>query len=175
MTTYLIDPTHSSINFSIKHMMIAKVRGGFEKFSGTLTYDAKNPEKTYVEATIETSSINTKETKRDTHLKSADFFNVAEYPHITFKSKKVILKNGELKIIGDLFIHGIIHSVTLNVEVPTDEIKDPWGNVRIGFSASTKIKRKDFGLNWNAAIETGGLIVGDEVIINLDVQFIKQV
>ncbi len=172
--TFQIDPSHSSANFSIKHMMIAKVHGGFEKMSGKLVYDATNPSKSSIEVAIETASINTREAQRDTHLKSADFFDVEKYPTITFKSTRVEGAAGNLKVIGDLTIHGVTKSVTLEVEGPSDEMKDPWGNVKIGASAKTMIKRKDFGLTWNAALETGGLLVGDDVTITLDVQFVKQ-
>jgi len=173
MTTFLIDPSHSSVNFSVKHMMIAKVHGGFEKLSGKLIYDRSTPEATQVEATIETSSITTRDVQRDTHLKSADFFDVEKYPHITFISRRVVTQKGSLKIDGDLTIHGVTQQVSLEVEEPSEELKDPWGNVKIGFSATTKIKRRDFGLTWNAALEAGGLLVGDEVSISLDVQFVK--
>lgn len=174
-TTYVIDPAHSSASFSIKHMMIAKVHGGFEKLSGKLIYDPASPGNSLVEASIETASINTRDAQRDTHLKSADFFDVEKYPLIDFQSTQ-IEKTGEgMKIQGDLTIHGVTKQVTLDVEGPTGEMKDPWGNVKIGASGSTKIKRKDFGLSWNAALEAGGFLVGDDVNITLDVQFIKQV
>ncbi len=175
MNTYNIDPSHSSANFSIKHMMIAKVHGGFEKISGKFQYDASNLANSSVDVSIETASINTRESQRDTHLKSADFFDVEKYPAITFKSSRFEKNGDDLKIIGDLTIHGVTKSVTLDVEGPSDEMKDPWGNAKIGASATTKIKRKDFGLTWNAALETGGLLVGDDVNISIDVQFIKAV
>jgi polyisoprenoid-binding protein YceI len=175
MSTYQIDPSHSTANFSIKHMMIAKVHGGFEKMSGTLTYDAANPSKSSVQVAIETGSINTRESQRDAHLRSPDFFDVEKYPTITFKSTRVEGSGGELKVVGDLTIHGVTQQVTLDVEGPSDEMKDPWGNTKIGASGTTKIKRKDFGLTWNAALEAGGFLVGDDVTINLDVQFVKQV
>lgn len=174
MATYLIDPSHSSVNFSIKHMMIAKVHGGFEKLSGKLIYDPQKPEVTQVEASIETNSINTREAQRDAHLISPDFLNVETYPTISFLSKTVVSREGEFTIIGDLTIHGVTKSVTVTGETPSEEMKDPWGNVKIGFSGSAKIKRKDFGLTWNAALEAGGFLVGDEVSITLDVQFVKQ-
>ena len=174
-TKYQIDPSHSSVSFSIKHMMIAKVHGGFEKMTGCLIYDAQNPSLSTVEATIDAASINTREGQRDTHLKSADFFEVEKYPTLNFKSTS-IEKAGdtELKVKGDLTIHGVTQQVTLDVEGPTAEMKDPWGNTKIGASATTKIKRKDFGLTWNAALEAGGFLVGDDVNITLEVQFVKQ-
>lgn len=174
-TTFQIDPSHSSVNFSIKHMMIAKVHGGFEKVSGTLTYDSDQPENSKVEAVIEAASINTREPARDTHLKSADFFDVEKFPNIEFKSTKIEQAgDGELKVTGDLSIHGITRSVILAVDGPSEQLKDPWGNLKMGISATTKIKRKDFGLNWNAALEAGGVLVGDDVSITLDIQFVKQ-
>lgn len=172
---YIIDPSHSTASFSIKHMMIAKVHGGFEKLSGSFEYDVQNPANSSVEATIEVSSINTRDAQRDAHLISADFFDVEKYPNITFKSTQIEKTSDGLSISGDLTIHGVTKKVTLAVEGPTDEIKDPWGNMKIGASGSTKIKRKDFGLEWNAALETGGILVGEDVNITLDVQFVKQV
>jgi len=174
MKTYQIDPSHSTASFSIKHMMIAKVHGGFEKMTGTLSYDPASPAKSSVQVAIETASINTREAQRDTHLRSPDFFDVEKYPTITFKSARIEGSGGELKVIGDLTIHGVTQQVTLDVEGPSDEMKDPWGNTKIGASGTTKIKRKDFGLTWNAALEAGGFLVGDDVTINLDVQFVKQ-
>lgn len=172
--TFNIDPSHSSANFSIKHMMIAKVHGGFEKLSGKMHYDPANPQESSIEVRIDASSINTHEAQRDTHLRSADFFDVEKYPELTFKSTRVEGTLEDLKVTGDLTIHGVTRTVTLDVEGPSDEIKDPWGNTKIGASATTKIKRKDFGLAWNAALEAGGFLVGDDVSIRLDIQFVKQ-
>lgn len=173
--TYNIDPSHSQANFTIKHMMIAKVHGGFDKLSGTFIYDAQNPSKSVVDVTIDVSSINTREAQRDAHLKSADFFDIEKYPNITFKSTRFEKNESDLKIIGNLTIHGVTNLVTLNVEGPSEELKDPWGNTKIGASATTKISRKDFGLTWNAALEAGGLLVGDDVNISIDVQFVKEI
>lgn len=175
MATYQIDSSHSSVGFSIKHMMIAKVHGAFEKLTGILEYDPANPKEAKLDVVIEAASINTREPQRDTHLKSADFFDVEKFPTLTFKSKKVEGSNGELKVTGDLTIHGVTKEVVLDVEGPTGELKDPWGNIKIGASATTKIKRKDFGLSWNAALEAGGILVGEDVAISLDVQFAKKV
>lgn len=174
MSTYLIDPSHSKANFSIKHMMIAKVHGGFEKISGKFIYDPKNPEASFIEATIETNTINTREPQRDAHLIGAEFFNAEKFPTITFFSKRVMSKGGTLKIVGDLTIHGVTNSVILDAVAPSKESKDPKGIVTITVAATTKIKRKDFGLTWSAAIEAGGLLVGDDVAITLNIQFIKQ-
>lgn len=175
MSTYQIDPSHSTAGFSIKHMMIAKVHGGFEKMSGQLSYDPKNVAASTVSVAIEAASINTREAQRDTHLKSADFFDVEKYPQITFKSKQVEAAGDYLKVVGDLTIHGVTKQVTLDMETPSEEVKDPWGNVKLGVSGTTKIKRKDFGLTWNAALEAGGVLVGDDVTISLEVQFVKQI
>ena len=173
-TTYQIDPAHSSAHFTVRHMMVTNVRGAFSKVSGTVVYDPDNPADTSIEAVIDATSIFTREEARDTHLKSADFFDVEKYPNITFKSKKVEpAGDGELKVIGDLTIHGVTREVALKVEGPTPEHKDPWGNVKMGASATTKIKRSDFGLTWNAVLETGGILVGDEVKIDLDVELTK--
>lgn len=174
MSIYQIDPSHSSATFSIKHMMIAKVHGGFEKMSGKLSYDLSQPEKSTIEVAIEAASINTREAQRDAHLKSADFFDVEKYPQILFKSVKVEKSGDDLKVVGDLTIHGVTKQVTLEMERPSDELKDPWGNTKMAVSGTTKIKRKDFGLTWNAALEAGGVLVGDDVNITLDVQFVKQ-
>lgn len=173
MNTYHIDPSHSSANFSVKHMMIAKVHGGFEKLSGTFAYDPSELSKSHVEVTIDTASINTREASRDTHLKSSDFFDVEKYPTITFKSTRFEGAPGDLRVTGELTIHGVTKTVTIDVDGPSEEIKDPWGNTKIGLAGSTKIKRKDFGLTWNAALEAGGMLVGDDVNITLDVQFLK--
>lgn len=175
MATWNIDPAHSSANFSIKHMMIAKVHGGFEKLSGQMSFDAQNPALLKVEANIETASINTREPQRDAHLKSADFFDVEKFPLINFKSTEIQrINDSQLNVVGELTLHGVTKTVTLEVEGLSEELKDPWGNSRIGLTATTKIKRKEFGLGWNAALEAGGVLVGDDVSITLDVQFIRQ-
>lgn len=173
-TLWEIDPAHSSANFSIRHMMIAKVHGGFTKLSGQLRLDRKDPSKSSVEAVIDAASIDTREPKRDEHLRSADFFDVQKYPSITFKSKRIEQDGEGTKLHGDLTIHGVTKEVALEVEGLDVEMKDPWGNLKLGASATTKIKRKEFGLSWNAALETGGVLVGDDVHITLDVQFVKK-
>lgn len=173
--TYTIDPAHSSASFTIRHMMIANVRGAFGNVTGTVTYDPDNPTATTIQATIDVSTLDTRDANRDTHLKSPDFLHTEQHPHITFTSKKVERSgDDELKVTGDLTIHGVTKEVVLNVEGPTPEGKDPWGNIRIGASATTKIKRSDFGLTWNAALETGGFLVGDDLKIELEIQLIKQ-
>ncbi|RYZ68686.1 MAG: polyisoprenoid-binding protein, partial [Proteobacteria bacterium] len=130
MATYQIDSAHSSVNFSVKHMMIAKVHGAFEKLSGSLEYDAANPKAAKIEVVIDATSINTREAQRDTHLKSADFFDVEKFPTLTFKSKKVEGSLGDLKVTGDLTIHGVTKEVVLEVDGPSEELKDPWGNLK---------------------------------------------
>jgi polyisoprenoid-binding protein YceI len=172
--SYDIDPAHSSAQFSVRHMMITNVRGGFSSVKGTIVYDPDDPAATSIEAIIDPGTIKTLDDQRDTHLKSGDFLDVEKYPAITFKSRKVV-PNGaeEMTVTGDLTIHGVTKEVVLRVEGPTGEGKDPWGNTRIGASAATKIKRSDFGLTWNAALETGGIMVGDDLKIDLEIQMIK--
>jgi polyisoprenoid-binding protein YceI len=172
--TYQIDPAHSSAQFSVRHMMIANVRGEFTKVSGSIAFDPENPANSKADADIDVSSIGTREPQRDAHLKSADFFDVEKFPAIAFRSKKVAGHNGELTMTGDLTIHGVTREITLAVEGPTPEHKDPWGNVRIGATATGKLNRKDFGLTWNAALEAGGVLVGDEVKLTLDVEAVRQ-
>jgi polyisoprenoid-binding protein YceI len=172
--TYQIDPAHSSAQFSIRHMMISNVRGEFTKVSGTVIYDADNPANSKAGASIEISSINTREPQRDAHLKSADFFDVEKFPLLTFQSKEVSGQGGELKMKGDLTMHGVTREITLDVDGPTPEHKDPWGNLRIGATATGKLHRKDFGLTWNSALEAGGVLVGDEVKLTIDIEAIRQ-
>ena len=169
-----IDPEHSNIGFKVKHLMVSNVKGNFEKFSGTVDINDKDITKSKVEVSIDTNSINTNVVKRDEHLRSADFFDVAKYPVMTFVSKKVAKAGKDkLKVSGDLTLHGVTKEVVLSVEGPSQESKDPWGNIRKGASATAKINRKDFGLTWNKALETGGVVVGDEVFITLEVEMIK--
>jgi polyisoprenoid-binding protein YceI len=173
-TTYTIDPAHSSAQFTVRHMMITNVRGAFGSVKGTVVYDPEKPSESSVEAVIDVSSINTLDPQRDAHLKSPDFLDVERYSTITFKGRKIEpAGQGELKVTGSLTIHGVTKEVVLKVEGPTPETKDPYGNLRIGASASTKIKRSDFGVTYNAALETGGFLLGDEVKIDLEVSAIK--
>ena len=173
-STYTIDPAHSSVQFSVRHMMISNVKGAFSGVKGTVIYDPDAPDTSSVEAEIDTSSISTLDQTRDTHLKSADFLDVAQFPTITFQSSKFRANSSGLDIDGNLTIHGVTKPVTVHVEDITPEGKDPWGNTRIGASAKTKIKRGEFGLTWNAALETGGFLVGDELKLDFEVQLIKQ-
>ena len=153
-------------------MMIANVKGHFSEVSGVLVRHESGPANDRVEATIEAASIQTRDDQRDAHLKSADFFHVEKFPTLHFKSTGInVVGAGELSVEGDLTIRGVTRKVRFAVEGPTPPAKDPWGNTRIGISASTKINRKDFGLTWNAALETGGILVGDDITITLDAQF----
>lgn len=173
-TTWKIDPAHSVAEFKVKHMMIANVKGKFTGINGTLNFDEADPSRSSVEASIPMETVFTGDAQRDTHLKSPDFFHTEQHPEMSFKSTKIEVKGpGELAVIGDLTLHGVTKTVTFNVEGPTPPAKDPWGNTRVGLEATTKINRKDFGLGWNAALETGGVLVGEEVAITLDVEFIK--
>lgn len=173
-TTYQIDPAHSSASFVIRHLMITNVRGSFSGVKGTIVYDPENLSETSVEAEIAANTLNTLDPARDGHVKSADFLDVEKYPSMSFKSASVeSAGDGELKVTGDLTIKGVSKKAILMVEGPSSESKDPWGNLRIGASAATKIKRSDFGLTWNAALETGGVVLGDELKIELDVSLIK--
>ncbi|HLO14613.1 MAG TPA: YceI family protein [Anaerolineales bacterium] len=174
-STWSIDPDHSNVGFKVKHMMVSSVKGNFDTHTGVVEINDKDITKSKVEVSIDTRSINTNVKKRDDHLRSADFFDVAKYPTMTFVSKKVVKagKDG-LKVTGDLTLHGVTKQVVLDVEGPTKESKDPWGNIRKGATATTKISRKDFGLVWNKALETGGVAVGDEVTITLEIEMIKK-
>ena len=172
-TTYRIDPAHSTAQFVVRHMMITNVRGAFGKVEGTVVYDPENPAQSSIEAAIDVASIETRDAQRDAHLKSADFLDADKFPKITFKSSKIEGSGGEFRVSGDLTIHGVTRPVVLQVEGPTPAAKDPWGNTRVGASATTRIKRSDFGLTWNAALETGGFLIGDEVKIELEIQLIE--
>jgi polyisoprenoid-binding protein YceI len=172
-STWKIDKAHSHAEFKVKHMMISNVKGQFSGIDGLLTLDEHNVTQSGVDASIDVSSVATGDLQRDAHLKSADFFDVEKFPQLTFKSTQVSGGDGELKVTGDLTIHGVTRKVIFTVEGPTAPAKDPWGNTRIGLSATTRINRKDYGLSWNAVLETGGILVGDDVTITLDVQLIR--
>ena len=172
--TWKIDAAHSQVEFAVRHMMIATVRGRFAGVTGTVITDESDPGKAEVDVVIDVDSIDTREAKRDAHLKSADFFDVEKHPTITFKSTRVTgLKGDEFKLVGNLTIHGVTREVTLDV-TSEGRAKDPWGGERAGYSAVTRINRKDFGLTWNQALETGGLLVGDEIKIALDLELVRQ-
>ncbi len=173
-STWEIDGAHSEALFAVKHMMVSTVRGKLGKVSGNVQLDDKDVTRSTVEATIDVAGIDTGEPSRDNHLKSPDFFDVAKYPTITFKTTRIKKGAGNhLTITGDLTLHGVTKPVTLAVTYAPTEAKDPQGHVKRGATATARINRKDFGLNWNKALETGGVIVGDEVEITLDVELGK--
>jgi polyisoprenoid-binding protein YceI len=171
---YEIDPTHSSIGFSVKHMVISKVRGGFDTFSGQFEFKERDPSSWRVTATAETASVNTGNDNRDEHLRNADFFDVEKFPTLTFEGKHVTVdKRGGYLLHGELTLHGVTKHMELVLEY-NGSIKDPWGNNRAGFSASGKINRKDYGLAWNKVMEGGGLTVGEDVEITIEIEGIRQ-
>src|SRR5256885_2570690 len=171
-----LDPAHTSVQFSVRHLMVSNVRGEFAKVTGSVEVDEKDLAHSKIQAAIDAASIDTRVEKRDTHLKSPDFLDVARYPTISFVSKKIEQAGaGHFKVTGDLTLHGVTREVSLDVQGPTREIKDPWGNTRAGAQATTTINRKDFGLIWNQSLDAGGVAVGDEVAITIDVEATKRV
>ena len=174
VSTWNIDPVHSTAQFKIKHLMISNVKGEFTGITGKLALNEEDITRSRVEASLDAATIKTHEEQRDAHLKSADFLDVERFPTLTFQSTKVTKKgDDELAVTGDLTIHGVTRGVVFAVDGPSAATKDPWGNLRVGLAATTRINRKDFGLTWNAALETGGILVGEEVTLTLDVEFIK--
>lgn len=171
---WAIDPAHTSLTFRVRHMMITNVRGEFGKLQGEALFDPERPERASVKVEVDVASINTNEDQRDAHLRSADFFDAESYPTMTFESKRVARKGDGYEITGDLTIRGTTREIVLRVDDVTAEHTDPWGGQRIGASASAKIKRSDFGMTWNTALEAGGVLVGDEVTIGVDVSLVKQ-
>ncbi len=167
------DLSHSSIGFHVRHLMISKVHGRFTSWTGALQLDSADPTKSHVEVQIDAASIDTKEPKRDDHLRSADFLDAANFPQLTFKSTRVARDGDELAVDGELTIHGVTRPVHLKVE-PAGQVKDPWGGTRTGFSAKTTISRKDFGLTWNQLLEAGGVAVGDKIEISLEIEAVKK-
>jgi polyisoprenoid-binding protein YceI len=172
--TYQIDTQHSAAQFKVRHMMIANVKGEFDKVSGTVDFDPADPAATKVDATIDVASISTRETDRDNHLKSADFFDVANFPTITFKASGAHKDGAGYKVMGDLTIHGVTKPVTLEVESVSDEVKDGWGFSRRGLEATTTIDRRDFGLVFNIPMDGGGVAVGHNVHITIDVEITRK-
>jgi polyisoprenoid-binding protein YceI len=169
------DPAHTGVHFKVRHLMISSVRGEFEKVFGKIVYDEADVTKSTADITIDAASVNTRVAKRDEDLRGPNFLDVMKYPTIVFKSKRVEKTgNGTLKMTGDLTIRGVTKEVVLTVDGPTPAIKDPGGNFRVGGQATTKINRKDFGLVWNKTLETGGVVVGDEVEITIDVEIYKK-
>lgn len=171
--TYNIDPEHSNTGFKVRHLMVSNVKGSFGKVQGSVVIDDQDLTKSTVNVSIDTASIDTGVAKRDNHLRSPDFLDVAKYPTMTFVSTKVAKNGSGLKVSGNLTLHGVTRPVVLDVEGLSAESKDPWGNFRRGASATAKIDRKDFGLVWNKVLETGGVAVGDEVHIMIEVEMIK--
>jgi polyisoprenoid-binding protein YceI len=174
-TTWDIDPAHTSVQFAVRHLMISTVRGEFAKVTGTVVSNDKDLTKTTIQASIDASTVDTREPKRDEHLKSPDFFDVAQFPTITFVSKKIAPSGkGKWKVTGDLTLHGVTRPVVLDVEATGVPIKDMMGKWRAGAHATTRINRKDFGIVWNKTLDGGGLAVGDEVGISIDVEAVQQ-
>ena len=166
-----IDPAHTTVEFSIRHMTVSNVRGTFDKVVGTATADETDLTKSTILATIETASVNTRNDKRDEHLRSADFLDVAKYPGMVFKSKKIEKgKDGHWNVTGDLTLHGVTKEVVLDVEGPTPSVKDPMGKTRAGAHVTTTLKRTDFGIVYNKTLETGGLMLGDDIAVSIDVE-----
>ena len=172
--TYTIDASHATAQFSVRHLMVSNVKGTFGKFTGTAVWDPSNLAAAKLEASIDVASVNTNQAKRDEHLRSADFFDVAKFPTMTFKSTRFHKSGSQLKMTGQLTIHGVTKEVTFDIDGPTDEIKDQRGTFRRGASATAAINRKDFGLNYNAALEAGGVVVGDEVKILLEAELVRK-
>jgi polyisoprenoid-binding protein YceI len=172
MATWSFDNAHSSIGFSVRHLMISKVRGHFNQWGGTFDYDEEDPTRSKLSVRIDAASIDTRDEKRDAHLRSPDFFDVEKFPALTFASTKVERDGDEFVVTGDLTIHGVTRAVQLKVE-SLGATKDPWGGYRAGFSASTSVSRKDFGLTWNAALETGGVVVGDKIEIGIEIEAVR--
>jgi polyisoprenoid-binding protein YceI len=174
-STWQMDPDHSSFQFKIRHLTVSNVKGDFSKAKGVVTIDEKDITQLKVEVTIDAASVNTGHAKRDEHLRGPDFFDVTKYPTITFVSKKVMKADtNRLKVIGDLTIRGVAREITVDVEGPTPEVKDPWGSFRRGATATTKINRRDFGMTWNKVLDTGGLLVGEDVDIYVEVELVKK-
>ena len=168
--TWIFDESHSTVEFSVRHMMVSNVKGRMAGIKGSIDMDDKDLTKTKVDVTLDTATINTENAKRDEHLKGPDFFDVQKFPQIKFVSKKVTKSKDGLSVSGDLTIHGITKTAVLTVDGPSQSVKDPWGNVKRGFSATTKINRKDFGITWNKALDGGGVVVADEVKISIEAE-----
>lgn len=174
-STWQIDPQHSSAQFAVRHLGLSTVRGAFSKLSGTMIRDDQDITNSSVEVTIDVNTVDTREPDRDKDLRSERFFDVAHFPTMTFKSKKVEqVAPGKLRVTGDLTIRGTTREVTLDVDGPTAPVKDPWGNQRLAATGTTKINRQDYGVKWNAKLDNGGVVVGDEVNITLDVEMIQK-
>jgi polyisoprenoid-binding protein YceI len=172
---WTIDASHSHVGFTVRHLMIANVRGELQKLEGTVAWDPARPDATRIDVEIDVASINTRDEKRDAHLRSADFFDADNHPKMTYRSRGVgQRRDGKIEIVGDLTIRGTTRVVVLDVEGPTPEKSDPWGNVRIATSAKAAIKRSEFGMTWNSTLETGGVLVGDEINIEIELELVKK-
>jgi polyisoprenoid-binding protein YceI len=169
---YNIDPNHSTVGFSVKHMVVTNVKGRFKDYSGTLMYDEKDPTKSSVDVDIKTASITTDNDQRDNHLKSPDFFDAAKFPDITFKSSKVEKKGENYLMTGTLTMKGVSKEVQIPVTI-NGSVKDPWGSTRLGTEGSLKINRQDYGINWSKTMDNGGLVAGNDVNIDLQIEFVK--
>jgi polyisoprenoid-binding protein YceI len=173
--TWQIDPAHTAAGFSVRHMMIATVRGQFKGVTGTVFWDDQDINNSTVDVTIDANTVDTGESKRDADLKSANFFDVKNYPTITFKSTRIEkISAGKMKVTGNLTIHGVTKQVVLDVEGPSGAVKDPWGNTRVALNASTTVNRLDYGVKWNAKMDSGGMVVGDDVNVNIDLEMTKK-
>ncbi|MBW2714285.1 MAG: polyisoprenoid-binding protein [Deltaproteobacteria bacterium] len=174
-TTYRLDPAHSNVSFKVRHLMVSWVRGNFSGIAASFDYDEATPEAFDLSVTLDAATINTGNEKRDKHLRDTDFLDAAKFPEITFTSKQIRLReDGTGKIVGELTLHGVTKAVTLSLEDFTAEITDPWGNQRRGASATLTLDRSDYGIVFNKAMETGGMVVGNEVIIQIDAEFIAE-
>jgi polyisoprenoid-binding protein YceI len=174
LTTWNVDPVHSIAEFRVKHLMISNVRGQFTGVTGSLTFDESDLTRSHVEASIDVATINTHDPQRDAHLKSSDFFDADKFPALTFTSARVTRHaDGRVAVAGPLTIHGVTQEAEFAVEGPTPPVKDPWGNTRIGITATTRINRTHYGLSFNAVMETGGVMVGEDVTITLELEFVK--
>lgn len=174
MTTWNLDASHSTVHFTVRHMMVTNVRGEFQTARGKVEFDAANPASFRIEGEVDVASIHTREAQRDAHLKGADFFDAEKFPTLKFVSREAKPANGgAFDVLGDLTIHGVTKPVTLHVEEVTGEQKDPWGQTRIGVTAKASIKRSEFGMTWNQALELGGMLVSDEVKVSIDASLVK--
>lgn len=173
-TEWTIDPVHTHVQFSVRHMMVSNVKGVFAKKSGTVTLDESDFTQSTVTVEIEADSVDTREPQRDNHLRSADFLDVEKFPLLTFRSSRIVPAGNGFSLTGDVTIHGVTHPITLAVDAPTPAMKDPWGGVRRGFEASGELNRKDFGLVYNQMLEAGGVLVGDKVKLSLEVELVQK-
>ena len=175
VNSYDVDPAHSAAQFSVRHLGISTVRGEFSKVTGKVQVDEKDATKSQIDVTIDVNTLDTREPNRDKDVKSENFLDAAKYPTMTFKSKNIsAVAEGKLKMTGDLTIHGVTREVTFDVDGPSPAIKDPWGNLRRGAQATAKINRKDFGVSWNKVMDNGGMVVGDELTITIDLEMTRK-